>query len=83
MPIEFIPTPSRSVVARLDGARVPAKATLRSAGREGRSRHHRGRLVLLDAHFDEIPPGLHAQVKSVPGVLETGLFEGYEYEIVD
>jgi ribose 5-phosphate isomerase A len=39
--------------------------------------------LLLDAHFDEIPPGLHAAVKQLPGVLETGLFEGYEYEIVD
>jgi ribose 5-phosphate isomerase len=39
--------------------------------------------LLLDAHFDEIPPGLHAAVKQLPGVLETGLFEGYESEIVD
>ena len=39
--------------------------------------------VLLDAHFDEIPPGLSAEVKAVSGVLETGLFEGYVYDVVD
>jgi ribose 5-phosphate isomerase A len=39
--------------------------------------------LLIDAHFDHIAPGLHAQIKSISGVLETGLFEGYEYEIVD
>jgi ribose 5-phosphate isomerase A len=39
--------------------------------------------LIVDAHFDDIPPGLHAQIKSISGVLETGLFEGYEYEIVD
>jgi ribose 5-phosphate isomerase A len=39
--------------------------------------------LLLDAHFDEIPQGLHAQIKAIAGVLETGLFEGYEYEIAD
>jgi ribose 5-phosphate isomerase A len=39
--------------------------------------------VLLDAHFDEIAPGLHAVIKAMPGVLETGLFVGYEYEIFE
>jgi ribose 5-phosphate isomerase A len=39
--------------------------------------------VLLDARFDAIAPGLHAVIKAMPGVLETGLFEGYEYEIFE
>jgi ribose 5-phosphate isomerase A len=82
MPIEVHPNAVEIVVARLDalGCR---QATLRSAdGKDGPVITEAG-FVLLDAHFDEIPPGLHAQVKSIPGVLETGLFEGYEYEIVD
>jgi ribose 5-phosphate isomerase A len=39
--------------------------------------------LLLDASFDEIPHGFHSRVKQIPGVLETGLFEGYEYEVLD
>jgi ribose 5-phosphate isomerase A len=38
---------------------------------------------IIDAHFDEIPHGLHAELKQIPGVIETGLFEGYDYEIAD
>ena len=39
--------------------------------------------ILLDAQFEEIPHGIHAELKQIPGVIETGLFEGYEYEVVD
>ena len=38
---------------------------------------------VLDAHFDEIPQGLSSEIKQLPGVIETGLFEGYSFEIVD
>jgi ribose 5-phosphate isomerase A len=38
------------------------------------------RNVIVDASFDEIPFGLHAELKAVPGVLETGLFEGFAFE---
>jgi ribose 5-phosphate isomerase A len=37
---------------------------------------------VIDAWFDEIPHGLHAQLKSLPGVIETGLFEGFSFEII-
>ena len=39
--------------------------------------------LILDAYFDGIQRGMQAQIKQLSGVLETGLFEGYEYEIVD
>jgi ribose 5-phosphate isomerase A len=38
--------------------------------------------VVFDAWFDTIAPGLHRQLKALPGVIETGLFEGYAYEIL-
>lgn len=38
------------------------------------------RNVIVDARFDEIPFGLHAELKAVPGVVETGLFEGFSFE---
>jgi ribose 5-phosphate isomerase A len=39
--------------------------------------------LLLDVQFDEIPHGIHAELKQIPGVIETGLFEGYEFEVAD
>ncbi len=38
---------------------------------------------ILDAHFDEIPQGLSSEIKLQPGVIESGLFEGYTFEIAD
>jgi ribose 5-phosphate isomerase len=37
---------------------------------------------VIDAWFDQIPHGLHAQLKALPGVIETGLFEGFSFEII-
>ncbi|MGI8713485.1 MAG: ribose 5-phosphate isomerase A [Solirubrobacteraceae bacterium] len=82
MPVEVHPNAVELVAARLRelGCR---EVTLRTgAGKDGPVITESG-FMLLDAHFDEIPIGLHAQVKAVPGVLETGLFEGYEFEVVD
>jgi ribose 5-phosphate isomerase A len=36
--------------------------------------------LLLDARFDAIPAGLSREIKDLPGVIETGLFEGYDFE---
>jgi ribose 5-phosphate isomerase A len=82
MPIEVHRNAVEPVIARLAelGCR---QAELRTGtGKDGPVVTENG-FLLLDAHFDEIPPGLHASVKQLPGVLETGLFEGYQYEIVD
>jgi ribose 5-phosphate isomerase A len=37
---------------------------------------------VIDAWFDQIPHGLHAQLKALSGVIETGLFEGFSFEII-
>jgi ribose 5-phosphate isomerase A len=36
---------------------------------------------VIDAWYDQIPNGLSLDLKALPGVIETGLFEGYSYEI--
>jgi ribose 5-phosphate isomerase A len=36
--------------------------------------------LLLDARFGVLAPGLSAELKALPGVIETGLFEGYDFE---
>lgn len=82
VPIEVHP----DATAQLDGflrGRGATDAKIRtSSGKDGPVITELGCFV-IDAHFDEIPQGLHAEIKQIPGVIETGLFEGYEYEIVD
>ncbi|HET9094657.1 MAG TPA: ribose 5-phosphate isomerase A [Solirubrobacteraceae bacterium] len=63
-------------------ARGCASWTLRLAGgKDGPVVTESGNLI-IDAWFDRIPAGLHAQLKALPGVIETGLFEGYAFEII-
>jgi len=58
-------------------------ATLRLAsGKDGPVITESG-FFIMDASFDAIRDGLHAELKQLPGVLETGLFEGYDFEIVE
>lgn len=56
--------------------------TLRLAGgKDGPVVTECGNLV-IDAWFEEIPHGLQAELKALPGVIETGLFEGFSFEII-
>jgi ribose 5-phosphate isomerase A len=56
--------------------------TLRVAvGKDGPIVTESGNFV-IDAWFDEIPHGLHGQLKALSGVIETGLFEGFSFEIL-
>ena len=65
----------------LDGHRC-ASWTLRVAGgKDGPLVTEWGNFV-IDAWFDAIPHGLHAQLKALSGVIETGLFEGFSFEII-
>jgi hypothetical protein len=75
--------PEREWARRLDPLRLRVASFERLGFSISASTEILATAEMLDAHFDEIPPGLHAAVKQLPGVLETGLFEGYEYEIVD
>jgi ribose 5-phosphate isomerase A len=70
----------------LTGRAVEARGCVRWAlrlagGKDGPVVTEWGNLV-IDAWFDAIPDGLHAQLKALPGVIETGLFEGFSFEIV-
>lgn len=50
-------------------------------GKDGPVITESGNLV-IDAWFGEIPRGLSGQLKALSGVIETGLFEGYEFEVL-
>jgi ribose 5-phosphate isomerase A len=52
-----------------------------AGGKDGPVITESGNFV-LDAWFDEIPEGLGAELKALTGVIETGLFEGYGFELL-
>ncbi len=51
-----------------------------AGGKDGPVVTESGNLV-IDAWFDEIEQGFHARLKALPGVIETGVFEGYTFEL--
>jgi ribose 5-phosphate isomerase A len=82
LPIEVHPN-ALEPVARFLRANGCTNAIVRTgSGKDGPVITESG-FVILDAHFDEIPKGMHARLKQLPGVIETGLFEDYKYEVFD
>lgn len=65
----------------LDAHRCASWSLRIAGGKDGPVVTEWGNFV-IDAWFDEIPHGLHAQLKVLPGVIETGLFEGFAFEII-
>jgi ribose 5-phosphate isomerase A len=70
------------LVGRALDAHHSTSWTLRLAGgKDGPVVTESGNFV-IDAWFDEIPQGLHGRLKALSGVIETGLFEGFSFEII-
>jgi ribose 5-phosphate isomerase A len=82
LPVEVHPNAVEHVAACLQKEGCEDVSVRTGTGKDGPVITESGFLV-LDAAFAEIPVGLNDRIKAVPGVLETGLFEGYEYEIVE
>jgi ribose 5-phosphate isomerase A len=58
------------------------EVTLRAGGgKDGPVITERGNLI-LDLRFDEIADDTHARLKAMAGVVETGLFFGYDFHLV-
>jgi ribose 5-phosphate isomerase A len=82
LPVEVHPGAVELVAKRLAELGSTSAVLRTGTGKDGPVITEAG-FLLLEARFDEISLGLHEQIKAIPGVLETGLFEGYEYEIVE
>jgi ribose 5-phosphate isomerase A len=39
--------------------------------------------LIVDVYTNDLPHGFHCELKAVPGVLETGIFEGYEFSTME
>jgi ribose 5-phosphate isomerase A len=81
VPVEVFP----QAVTYVSGALrelSPASIEMRMASRkDGPVITENGNLI-LDLRFDGIPSGAERAIKSITGVIESGLFEGYPVEIV-
>lgn len=81
IPIEVDRHAVELVGRALDGQGCARWSLRLAGGKDGPVVTEWGNLV-IDAWFDPIPHGLHAQLKALPGVIETGLFEGFAFEII-
>jgi ribose 5-phosphate isomerase A len=60
----------------------PAEIEIRKAeGKDGPVITEHGNLI-VDCRFDGIDPDLEKQIKSITGVVESGLFQGYSPNLV-
>jgi ribose 5-phosphate isomerase A len=70
------------LVGRALAAQGSTSYELRVAGgKDGPVVTESGNFV-IDAWFEKIPAGLQAELKALTGVIETGLFEGYSFELL-
>lgn len=81
VPIEVFPAAVPLVARELQRLNSREFTVRIGAGKDGPVITEAGN-VIVDAWFDEIPFGLHAELKALPGVIETGLFEGFAFEVL-
>jgi len=81
VPIEVYPAAAALLSRELTRLSSREHSLRLGAGKDGPVITEAGNLI-IDAWFDEIPFGLHAELKGLPGVIETGLFEGFEFEVL-
>jgi len=82
VPIEVHPNATGPVVRALEALGARSVELRTGSGKDGPVVTESGFLI-LDARFDVVARGLHAEIKVLPGVLETGIFEGYPATVVE
>jgi len=81
VPIEVFPPALLHVEAELKKLGAESLTLRPAKGKDGPIITENGNLV-LDAHFNEIKKDLELKIKAITGVIESGLFIGYNVEIL-
>jgi ribose 5-phosphate isomerase A len=82
VPVEVFPN-ALTYVGQALNELSPYEVNLRMAeGKDGPVITENGNLI-LDIRFDEIPHTMEQAIKSITGVIESGLFIGYDVEVLD
>ncbi|MBR6739759.1 MAG: ribose 5-phosphate isomerase A [Clostridia bacterium] len=81
VPVELLPEALELVrenIARLGATEIELRMAV---NKDGAIITERGN-VLLDCRFGRIYPGLERDIKALPGVVESGLFQDYGFEVI-
>jgi ribose 5-phosphate isomerase A len=81
VPIEVFPPALLHVEEGLKKIGATSLLLRPAKGKDGPVITENGNLV-LDAHFDDIDDAMEVKIKSITGVIESGLFIGYDVEIL-
>jgi len=81
IPIEVFPTALLHVEERLNALGANSLTLRPAKGKDGPIITENGNLV-LDAKFDSVGKDLEKEIKGITGVIESGLFIGYNVEIL-
>ena len=81
VPVEVVPRALPVVVPELESLGAVELQIRTGSGKDGPVLTELGN-VIVDCRFDEIAGGLEVAIKSTTGVVESGLFQGYEPTLV-
>ena len=81
VPIEVYPLALHLVEERLTAFGTTEVALRLAKAKDGPVITEAGNLI-LDVRFKHIDPGLDKEIKLIPGVIESGLFMDYDFEII-
>jgi len=82
VPVEVVPGAAAVAVAGLRELGATESVIRKGTGKDGPVLTEQGNL-LLDCHLTEIGENLEAEIKGLTGVLDSGLFQGYDPEIIE
>jgi ribose 5-phosphate isomerase A len=82
VPVEVVPPALPVVMPELESLGAEGIEIRTGSGKDGPVITELGN-VIVDCRFDGIAGGLEAAIKSVTGVVESGLFQGYEPTLVE
>lgn len=82
VPVEVVPRAASVAMAGLKSLGATGIGVRTGSGKDGPVLTEQGNL-LLDCRFDQIEDGLEEEIKKLTGVLDSGLFQGYEPEIIE
>jgi ribose 5-phosphate isomerase A len=81
VPIEVFPQALLHVEDRLKAIGASSIALRPAKGKDGPVITENGNLI-IDAKFNEVPDDLEIKIKSITGVIESGLFMGFDVEVL-
>jgi ribose 5-phosphate isomerase A len=82
IPVEVDPLATTYVINELAKYQEISQVKIRTGqGKDGPVITERGNII-VDLTCEIVPDGFHSSLKLLPGVLETGIFEGYKFELI-